>query len=144
MCCQSPQKQWSPVDQKEIVTLSDQVPQIPDFVFSAPKNGSNESLRGLNSLMPADTNHLGRKRFNSSMHDMKVSAPRDRFDSSSNVSTNFSLRSDAEERQKKREQEVIEKIQKIWSDMALMSIEIQNRPAVAQPENDHQESSSPS
>lgn len=53
------------------------------------------------------------------MHDMKNLSKRERFESGSNISTNISFRSDFEmERQKKREQEVLEKIQKIWTDMA--------------------------
>lgn len=42
---------------------------------------------------------------------------RDRFESTSNISTAISNRSDAE---KKRELEVLEKIQKIWTEMAVV------------------------
>jgi hypothetical protein len=96
---------------------------IPEFNFnelSAPRT----DFSGLSFLM-APNNGLGRKRFNSSMHDMKNFSHRERFESGSNISTNISMRSDLEqERQKRREQEVLEKIQKIWSDMSEMKKEL--------------------
>lgn len=56
---------------------------------------------------------------------MKYFSQRERFESGSNISTNISIRSDYEiERQKRREQEVLEKIQKIWVEMAEMKKEL--------------------
>ena len=84
--------------------------------LSAPK------FEGFGSLLPPSANQVGRKRFNSSMFDLKNMSQRERLDSNSNISTNISYRSDLEqdraERLKKREQEVLEKIQKIWTEMA--------------------------
>lgn len=103
--------------------MSDQI-VIPEFNFNELSAPTNDSMEGLNFLMPPH-NCLGRKRFNSTIHDMKYFSQRERFESGSNISTNISIRSDYEiERQKRREQEVLEKIQKIWVEMAEMKKEL--------------------
>ena len=62
------------------------------------------------------------------MYDLKKLSQRERFESGSNISTNYSNYSDFEfnriERQKKREQEVLQKIQKIWIEMEDVKREI--------------------
>ena len=86
---------------------------------------------GINALMPP-TNNFGRKRFNSSMHDMNQNKSHgivDQYDCwSSNLSTNNSYISEYENQRqanmKKREQQVLDRLQKIWADMALMKQEI--------------------
>jgi hypothetical protein len=104
-----------------VITLSDQIviPEFSAMVF----NDLSAPREYMGSLMP-ENSPMVRKRFNSSMFDLKKLSQRDRFESGSNISTNFSNRSDFEierlERQKKREQEVLKKIQKIWSEMADM------------------------
>lgn len=97
--------------------MSDQI-VIPEFSAMNLNDLSAQKMEGLGSLLPPSM-AIGRKRFNSSMLDMKKFSQRDRLESTSNISTNISNRSDFEfdrvERQKKREQEVLQKIQKIWT-----------------------------
>jgi hypothetical protein len=79
---------------EEVITLSDQI-KIPEFNFNELSAPRKDSINGLNFLLPSN-NGIGRKRFNSSMHDMKNFSHRERFMSSSNISTNISMRSDFE------------------------------------------------
>jgi hypothetical protein len=81
---------------EEVITLSDQIviPEFSSMVFKdmcAPK--TDQSSFGV--FMPF-SNGLGRKRFNSSMLDLKKMSQRERFESASNISTNISNRSDFE------------------------------------------------
>lgn len=111
---------------EEVITLSDQI-VIPEFSAMHLNDLSAQKMEGLGSLLPPSM-AIGRKRFNSSMLDLKKLSQRERFESGSNISTNISNRSDFEfdriERQKKREQEVLQKIQKIWTQMEDVKREI--------------------
>ena len=114
---------------EEVITLADQI-VIPEFSAMVFNELSAPKTDGLGSLLPPSF-AIGRKRFNSSMLDIKKNSQRERFESGSNISTNISARSDFEfdrmERQKKREQEVLEKIQKIWTEIAEVKKEIKKQ-----------------
>ena len=120
-----------------MITLSDQI-VIPEFSAMALNGLSAQNVQGLDSLLPPSM-AIGRRRFNSSMLDMKKLSQRERFESGSNISTNYSNYSDFEfnriERQKKREQEVLQKIQKIWTEMEDVKREIANQHPIEEQES---------
>ena len=53
-----------------VITLSDQI-VIPEFSAMALNDLSAPKFEGLGSLLPPSANSIGRKRFNSSMLDLK-------------------------------------------------------------------------